>query len=386
MLQRATAPSTSTHMAVCFYGMLVRFKKPKSCYLEGCRGDGDQGNVWLTEHVAHASFITNVISANAWLSVDTFLHTWDTVNREFVQKLYRPRLAHYGPIVGLNISRPLLVNGWPRDATPPMFASIEHVLKLKRRAEAEQGYAYDWVLITRFDVVWLFSLPLVHMNRNLLYMANWCIARDLLVTHDHLQGEACYGLAVKEPSLPPDYYFAGNSTHMDRFFTNLTRDLESFQFFATRNGVGNHKVVAGRIRQLKNPIGRALYHQMDLAVVRDDNFNLDRRLSCVLQQGAWGGRAAFDRNALLSMLPQRLPPPLTVQWTAQWRSTTTRAHHDIEELKHSARMSICPSHVQLCLCSQNDWTHWILKRQQQSPIPAVANHTISLSPRILLTK
>lgn len=234
-------------IAVCFYGMLARLYKGRLCWLNGCKGDGSNANVWLTEHVAYASFLSNVVTANPSFDFDVFLHTWDTVHEAHLQRLYRPRIAAFGALP-VNISKPVVSHGWPATSTPPMFASIEHVLSLKRRAEVEQGHQYDWAMVTRFDVVWLFPLPLAHMNSKLLYLANWCQAKEARVPVAQADDESCHALGVYERMLPPDYYLAANSSHMDSFFGNLTSELESFKFLATREGTGNHKVIAGRIR------------------------------------------------------------------------------------------------------------------------------------------
>lgn len=75
-----------------------------------------------------------------------------------------------------------------------MFLSIERVLLLRQQvitrgcawdvcvpilsrdcpqAEEERRSLYDWVLLTRLDVVWMRRLPLHALNSSLFYVANW---------------------------------------------------------------------------------------------------------------------------------------------------------------------------------------------------------------------
>eukprot|EP00966_Prymnesium_polylepis_P328409 7384219-Prymnesium_polylepis.1 len=217
------------------------------------------------------------------------------------------------------------------------------------------------------QVVWLFPLPLAHMSPELFYMANWCISKDEVsaAPAPPAQTESCHGLTTAEPRLPPDYYYATGSAQMDRFFGNLISDLEAFRFLPVREGTGNHKVVAGRIRQQSTRIGRALFHNMDVSIVRDTSFDVDRRLPCLLQQTGWGGRAGLEwAKAVELLLSGRRPPPLALQWSARWRALggANASHHDLRQLRQEARSSSCPSSVQLCLCSDSDWSHWLWRR------------------------
>ena len=120
-------------------------------------------------------------------------------------------------------------------------------------------------------------------------------------------------------------------------------------------------------RQRATPVGRALYHNMDVAILRENAFNVERRLPCLLQQTSWGGRASLDWQTAVEQLDAgHLPPPLAVQWTARWRSADERAHHDLAQMKRPSRSSFCPQNAQLCLCSEDDWSVWLLKRMARN--------------------
>ena len=54
--------------------------------------------------------------------------------------------------------------GWPSDASPGMWASIEIVLDLKRQIERQRGAAYTWVLLTRPDLMWLSDFRFASLN------------------------------------------------------------------------------------------------------------------------------------------------------------------------------------------------------------------------------
>ncbi len=173
---RTTSPPS---VAVCFFGMLARYKKikPTSCRQYDAKSSECAEDVWLTRELAQPSFVARVVRANPQMAFDVFLHTWSVAAEPIVRRYFRPRAAAFGPAAlgGRSVSPADMLFGWPRDTSPGMWASIEIVLDLKRQIERQRGAAYTWVLLTRPDLMWLSDFRFASLNPELLYMANVCV-------------------------------------------------------------------------------------------------------------------------------------------------------------------------------------------------------------------
>ena len=220
------APGCS--LAVCIFGLLPRY------------GRGPAFDVWLMEAVAQPSVHRHVLRANRHCTHDVFVHSWETepYKTTAVQRAYAPRRAEWGKRA---------------DGRTGMFLSIERVLALRKEEEEARGVRYTWVVVTRFDAVWMAPLPLPLLNRHLLYVAHWCVAssgkefgptrlrmknsgKELATPSYHREGapkattqaqqETCRSLQPFAPETHqkdgvPDYFFAGGAAALDAVETGL---------------------------------------------------------------------------------------------------------------------------------------------------------------------
>ena len=119
------------------------------------------------------------------VTVDIFIHTWDTKGMEWYDliKLYEDAAKKYGGGIRTKVDNPLrgdynkkytnTPNGekWPPFNTVSAFYSTFQVMVLK--AEMEQKYSqYDWVIKTRTDFALPVQLPYERMDKNMIYMPN----------------------------------------------------------------------------------------------------------------------------------------------------------------------------------------------------------------------
>ena len=146
--QQSIRPAT-TAIAVCLFGKLARFDDTR-----GARST----NLWLTQTVVLASLQERIFAANRNSHFDLFVHSWQVEMAPFIERTFRPLLSEYG---------------LRSDGRSGMFLSIERALELQRKAEEARGAPYDWVLITRPDVVWMRDFQIEHLNSDLFYVANW---------------------------------------------------------------------------------------------------------------------------------------------------------------------------------------------------------------------
>ena len=429
--------SPACHVAVCFYGMLTRFHVSGGLGIPrvSTASRDVELNQRLTRDVAYPSFVRRIVQPNPQCSFDTFVHTWEAKASGFIEQLYRPRAAAYGELEGVHISLPGSA-GWPHSATPRMWASVEKLLALKSEAEAARGTRYDWVLITRFDVAWGADLTL-QLNPNLFYVANWCYSdqRDgrlaALPAEHAASGRTCLPLADpdgRNGGVPfndpgrvgvPDYYFLASSELIDRAFLNLTAELEAGVFRATYGGSSNHKVAGGRLKQLgllkpgaEGRLGRQLYHQHDVAILRagNDASGIDSRFDCLAGQrhGAQveqpqgqrqrrperrnRTRPVSYRFASPEQEARMLPKVIAnaKRWqgdtfgptllSTSWRGADGQPYgrESLDELQRPALFSRCFANRSFCLCEPSSWSRSILippmhPGQQRPPLtPAMA--------------
>ena len=408
--QPALPVSSVPDVAICLFGMLARYIKrhPTSCRVYSGENSGCKEDMWLTRAVGYSSLSARVIQPNsARYSIDVFVHTWSEEASDFVHKTFKPRAASFGKL-GRTLPPASFSFGWPPDAAPGMFASIDSVLDLKRRAEQERGSLYHWVLLARIDLVWLSTFQFDVLDPSLLYLANKCVEdRKQLknvrqastpcaspVRSGHTSSPAAAAHAVEPPvcrqvrlkpssTTAPDWYFAANSTLIDHAFRNVTWYLERYCFRPTFMMSGNHKVVAGYWAWLGlwRLAGRYLQRSFDFAMLRDKF--VDRALPCFLAQAGWSHdeckpvlwrRKAMGRRAVAThweypagMWPSRWVGNLSAPWRLPRKESSVNrtngeggnaAQLERRAIRASARsyrglQTICHT-LQTCDC-RNGW-------------------------------
>lgn len=369
----APAPTQSAQcrVALCFFGLLARYRKLSSnpCRQYNATATECHQDDFLSAHLAWPTIATRIRDANPECEFTTFVHSWTESAAPLIRRILRPRASAFGMRRGYNISAAVPRLGWPPSASPGMFASIQQVLDLKRRAEAKDGVAFTWVLLTRLDVAWIARFSFTALNPRLFYMANSCgmMANDT---------GRCRGLRAgptthvgPTPAYAVDFYFAATSALIDRVFLNLTRDLEHFCFLATWAASSNHKVIDGRLEYLglwKDLVGRYLFHSIDVVIVREDF--VDRVVPCRLTQS--GLHASADLPALQrsadglwrSVVRPDLLGNLSNSWlraaaSGEWQPLPCGAPTESAAKVQSAmkgRNSRCPADLRICSCYSRD--------------------------------
>ena len=262
--------SARASVAICIFGTLARFDDARGAHYT---------NLWLTQMVVRASLDDRVIGANPGWEFDLFVHSWQVDLAPFIERTFQPRRSEYG---------------LRADGRSGMFLSIERVLELRREVEQKRGAAYDWVLLTRPDVVWMRDFAIRRLNPSLFYVANWCVTTPVAPRLAVPPGGSCRPLELFAPETHqlegvPDYYFLAAAAMADRVFDGITTDLARGAFSPTARSCCNHAIVAGRLQQLGlwARLGRALYHHMDLENLRVPKYDMDRYF-CHLELARWG--------------------------------------------------------------------------------------------------
>lgn len=125
--------------------------------------------------------------------VDVFIHSWSTDYAERITGDYQPRRQLFQTQIDFkqdSLALNYLKSRW---------YSTQTVVELKKKYEQDQGFTYDWVMLSRFDLALLRDLDFAKYDRNIFYAAQHDPCDDL--TNDGF----C------------DLFFYSNSPDIDRF-------------------------------------------------------------------------------------------------------------------------------------------------------------------------
>jgi hypothetical protein len=138
--------------------------------------------------------------------VDVFIHSWSTEYAERITRDYRPQLQIFQTQIDFKQDSPA------RNFLKSRWYSTQAVVELKRKYEQDQGFTYDWVMLSRFDLALLRDLDFAKYDGKLFFAAR----------HGPSGSQTNGGLC--------DLFFFGNSPDMDRFAT-LYNVWEEYRIF-----------------------------------------------------------------------------------------------------------------------------------------------------------
>jgi len=258
-------------------------------------------------------------NARGW-QVDIFFHSWDVNLESELVALYEPLAHKVGEVQEIDIGS----YGLPAATEASVYILNKYVSKHRL------GKPYDRVLLLRFDTIFFANFSFDRISdEGALYVANWCKAGGRLLLTDPGIRE-CFELVNNSNDIHgagglPDFYFAGSTMVINRFFTGLHKFMLSTPTFkkqfddaANNGGIwpgGGHFIVGARAKALQQELRlrRYLHHHMDFDMVRTTwcggpDFENSSRLQCIRSGLSW-----FSKHELLQNdrdIPQILSPSL----------------------------------------------------------------------------
>lgn len=97
--------------------------------------------------------------------MDVFIHSWSTKYAETITRDYQPQRQIFQTQIDFKQDSPA------RNFLKSRWYSTQAVVELKRKYEQVQGFTYDWVLLSRFDLALLRDLDFAKYDRNFFYAA-----------------------------------------------------------------------------------------------------------------------------------------------------------------------------------------------------------------------
>ena len=212
--------------ALCLYGLIGSKYSGKSN--EKLGGEDEV----LKE--CYSSFYKHFLSEN---NVDVFFHTWDVnYEKELIHK-YNPKKYKVEPQIVFNDT----VKG-PRDRVQAHYSrwySTKVVNNLKRDYELEHNFKYDFVLLSRFDMMWNTNIIFEGYDPSLFYIPKTS------------KGGVPWGWPHQQKNEIGDLFYISNSENMDRFCT-LYDNINGYmkEGCPSWNGISNHMLAKYHLEKL----------------------------------------------------------------------------------------------------------------------------------------
>jgi hypothetical protein len=148
-------------VALCFYGMVG--------FADSVYAAPSKGTILPVEK-PYEYYKLHILGKN---DVDVFMHCWNPDFEENLIRLYSPKghlfeeqKSSYGEIT----------QGHTYYRYTSRWYSNKETLRLKREYEKAHGFEYDFVMVTRYDLVWLTDVIFADFDPNCFYASKWNVA------------------------------------------------------------------------------------------------------------------------------------------------------------------------------------------------------------------
>lgn len=200
-------------------------------------------------------------------NADVFLHSWSVGLEKELCGLYRPKKAIFIPQEQFATNRHLLAKEQHEEfIVKSKWYSVQEVMGLKRVYEQAQGFVYDWVMLSRFDLLWFVDFDFSKLSPG-FHAANFNDPPTGKSGHTHRNR------SLKEKRLL-DLWFLGNSASMDKLATlysylpeYIPADIHKYS--GASKLIDPHRYVWSHVQNVvKSPLHYTLYRWDDFELIR----------------------------------------------------------------------------------------------------------------------
>lgn len=138
---------------------------------------------------------------------DVFMHCWSTQFRDELKELYRPKKAIFESQIDFFETEGLNNAG--------NYRNYSRWYSTKRVIELLTEY-YDWVMLGRFDLMWLVDFDFNTLKPNYFYAANWNAPPRFKPTKERIRPPDKLNRSLTRKGLS-DLWFVADSLTMRRF-------------------------------------------------------------------------------------------------------------------------------------------------------------------------
>jgi hypothetical protein len=194
--------------------------------------------------IGHHFHNKHIFEANKDHDIDVFLHSWSKEFEEEIVETYRPRRYLFEDQIDF------YQNNIRLNAIKSRWYSTKAVMKLKSQCEDENNFKYDFVMVYRFDHIFLRDLIFPDFDTNYFYAAH----------RDDCSSNQCRCIITNRFY---DAWFFGNSEDMDKY-SSLYDFWEDYGIRDPHAEVVHHINQMGLNKRLKH----IFYEKVDFDNVR----------------------------------------------------------------------------------------------------------------------
>lgn len=202
---------------------------------------------------------------------DVFVHSWSGEYQSQIDAVYKPVLSSYEAsrsFVSPSFKDHLIdlqnrLTGRPRELNRlnniySRWYSLYRVIELLRSHEQKNKFAYDFVMVSRFDMSLLSTVDFMSMEKDKFYVADWLgyrssggaiLAEGEIFSSQDKAFEFKRGFPHDDEGLL-DFWFISSSKVMS-VFSQIFLELESL---VSKVGMSNHKIALRKIMEM-NALG-----------------------------------------------------------------------------------------------------------------------------------
>ena len=165
----------------------------------------------IDPRIGHYHHLKHIIKPN---NADVFIHSWSTEFTDLLVDLYQPKKHVIEPQISFD------QESAGRNSIPSRWWSNAVVMDLKRQYEKENNFEYDWVMLYRFDHVFLVDLNFKEFDNEKIYFRHSNGMRSPSnFSHGYPGKEKClcYDKRGKHGIRLMDMFTFSNSKNMDKF-------------------------------------------------------------------------------------------------------------------------------------------------------------------------
>jgi len=257
-------------IALCFSGLAG-----------GDKGKSGEGSSVDVLNISFEHFKKHILDIN---NVDIFIHSWSLESSDQIKKLYNPKKEIFEEQIW-----------WDRDPTRNFrrnnhfskWYSMKKSIELKSDYEKENGFKYDFVMNSRFDIAWQTDVNFSNFEQNSFYAGNWNrryflnekeIKNRLYYNYDitpEQYTEKLVGYPHNEEGLIDQWFFA-NSDNMNKFstlFDNIVEyDKLGNETHDHEGAISNHRMAIHHLKEIE------LIEHLKFSFFLHDDFPLTRRI------------------------------------------------------------------------------------------------------------
>jgi hypothetical protein len=172
------------------------------------------------------------------VTIDFFIHSWDTEYEDLINKKFKPITAKYEKQISFNFPTHVRGDNTRIQNHYSRWYSAKESVKLKTKYEKKVGKKYDIVMLARFDIAWNKTILFDNYIDKNFYVPGWINKED--------------GSIIK--SKYKDFWFFSSSKNMSKF-CDLYDKLDEYTKPGmcpnnVKLGISSHRLVKFHLEKL----------------------------------------------------------------------------------------------------------------------------------------